>query len=146
MYDKSLDLAIKNFNNCFEKSDGCWEWTGSTIPTGYGRLWYKANIYAHRFSAFLFWEFDLNSKIHVLHHCDNPPCVNPNHFFFGTHKLNILDSIEKKRHGYGKPISLEERNKILNLIKTHTVPEIARLANRRTTTIYRFLKKMREEF
>jgi hypothetical protein len=35
--------------------------------------------------------------LHALHHCDNPPCVNPDHLFPGTDMDNYQDSIKKGR-------------------------------------------------
>lgn len=39
----------------------------------------------------------------MLHHCDNPPCVRPDHLFEGTHADNVADCIEKGRRRRGKP-------------------------------------------
>jgi hypothetical protein len=82
-------------------SDECWEWIGSRHPDGYGRIGaggkHGGTIYAHRAS----WEIHGNkipNGLCVLHHCDNPPCVNPAHLFLGTQADNIKDKVAKGRN------------------------------------------------
>jgi len=41
----------------------------------------------------------------VLHHCDNPPCVNPYHLYVGTHKQNALDRKLRQREARGERIN-----------------------------------------
>lgn len=38
----------------------------------------------------------------VLHRCDNPPCVRPEHLFLGTRADNVIDMIGKRRHSHGE--------------------------------------------
>lgn len=50
--------------------------------------------------------FDIhNAKIFACHHCDNPPCINPDHLFAGTSKDNMLDMKNKKRGGKSNGIN-----------------------------------------
>jgi hypothetical protein len=38
----------------------------------------------------------------VLHRCDNPPCVRPDHLFLGTRRDNVLDMAAKGRAAVGE--------------------------------------------
>jgi hypothetical protein len=83
------------------RDNGCWEWTGSKRNKGYGAFVYaKANEIiqgrAHRYS----WEIhngDIPEGLCVLHHCDNPSCVNPSHLWLGTKAQNNEDMRRKDR-------------------------------------------------
>lgn len=80
--------------------DKCWEWQSSKCSTGYGKFSTveRTNDYAHRL-AWVFTYGAIPKGLHVCHHCDNPPCVNPNHLFLGTHQDNMRDRELKGRNG-----------------------------------------------
>lgn len=75
---------------------GCWEWTGFRDRDGYGRIRTSRRDAAHR-AAWLLSHFVIPEGMHVLHRCDNPPCVNPAHLFLGTQPVNVADMTAKGR-------------------------------------------------
>lgn len=79
--------------------DKCWAWSATFDKrSGYGKIstTKNRNIAAHRAS----YEINIGSiekDLCVLHKCDNPICVNPNHLFLGTKRDNNLDKLQKGR-------------------------------------------------
>lgn len=84
-----------------EKSNGCWKWTGMRAH-GYGYLWREGKmVRAHRLSYELFVG-DPGDRV-VMHRCDNPGCVNPDHLTLGTVADNNADMRAKQRHALPPP-------------------------------------------
>lgn len=85
------------FESRFERSAGCWLWTGSVSKsTGYGVMsWHQQREYAHRFSFAI--HFRSPGSLLVCHTCDVRTCVNPAHLFLGTISDNINDMWSKGR-------------------------------------------------
>jgi hypothetical protein len=80
------------------KATGCHEWIGSKFQSGYGAVnWAGKKWRAHRLSYTLFVG-PIPSEGQVLHRCDNPKCVNPNHLFLGDPKANAQDRTKKGRN------------------------------------------------
>jgi len=82
-----------------EPNSGCWLWEGPVDAHGYGS---HHSERAHRFS----WELhrsEIPAGMCVLHKCDTPTCVNPDHLFLGTLADNNADKVRKGRHtGWGR--------------------------------------------
>jgi hypothetical protein len=79
------------------KSDGCWLWGGGRSENGYGAFyWHGKQTGAHRV-AYELVHGSIASDMLVLHKCDNPPCVNPDHLFLGTPQDNMTDKTIKGR-------------------------------------------------
>jgi hypothetical protein len=101
--DYFTDRAIEIFESKFKKGDEneCWEWQGQKDKDGYGKVAFRTKgkryyIRAHRMSAALYIKPYYSDKV-VMHHCDNPSCVNPNHLKIGTHLENEQDKDRKGR-------------------------------------------------
>ncbi len=79
---------------------GCWIWTGCLDVHGYGSTRdpvLQKTMLAHRLS-WLAYRGEIPGQLNVLHKCDVPACVNPDHLFIGTQADNIEDMTRKGRH------------------------------------------------
>ena len=110
-------------NRQINPDTNCWEWTKSKNRGGYGQFMIKkcpgtySCVRVHRVAAYIWLDFDINSDLHVLHRCDNPPCFNPAHLFTGTHADNLRDAKLKGRMingGQKKVLDEEQVYKVLD--------------------------------
>lgn len=92
--------------NAFDVSEsGCWEWSGNRNTQGYGVIIIgRKGRLAHRISFVRHGGVIVEGEL-VLHRCDNPPCINPEHLFSGTQFDNMGDSVSKGRFVTAKRIS-----------------------------------------
>lgn len=83
----------------------CWNWLGCIDSCGYGHIKVgRHSVRTHR----IVWSLAHGAipvGMCVLHHCDNPPCVNPKHLYVGTKADNGRDKAVRGR-GKGKYLSL----------------------------------------
>lgn len=77
--------------------DECWPWTGGHDADGRGRFWLDGrNVPAPRVALILAGEEYREGQM-ACHHCDNPPCVNPSHLYFGDALSNVRDMLTRSR-------------------------------------------------
>lgn len=75
----------------------CWDWTGWVSRNGYAQFRVSGvRTMVHRISYALF-HGRTPCDLFVLHRCDRPSCVNPDHLIAGTQKENLLDMLSKGR-------------------------------------------------
>jgi len=105
----NVDPELRFWVSVKSSKDGCWEWQSYRDKNGYGSTSVKGvNWFAHRLS-WLFHFGPIPDGMGVLHKCDNPPCVRPDHLFLGTQTINMLDMLTKGREARG------ERRNVSNL-------------------------------
>lgn len=77
----------------------CIEWRGARDKDGYGKTRRNGkDVRAHRVS-YEAARGPIPAGLCVLHRCDNPPCINPDHLFLGTIADNVRDMDRKGRRG-----------------------------------------------
>jgi len=102
--DAVLAAIEDRFYSYVQKSDDCWLWQGGSWDRkGYGRYRVMTDgqgrqreFRAHRIA----WELangPVPPGLSVLHRCDNPACVRPDHLWLGSAADNARDAQEKGR-------------------------------------------------
>jgi hypothetical protein len=120
--------------------ENCIEFKGYKNKGGYGNKFMGGKKYlAHRLAYCKAKNIDIKEidGLVVMHTCDNPPCINPEHLVLGTQKENMYDMIKKGRRGINlkaigesngqAKLTSEDVFKIREMVKFKTQKEVARL-------------------
>ena len=110
---------------------------------GYPRVkWNGRSIPAGRLVMILLYGAETINGKHVLHHCDNPGCVNPEHLYIGDFFQNMQDKVTRGRNprGLDNPnakLSDEQVAEIRTMYDTgnYTQKELGEMFNVGQTTI-----------
>lgn len=111
---RRVRLTADYFWSVVIKTESCWLW-----PTGARksrRAWELANG-------------PIPEGLCVCHHCDNPPCVRPDHLFLGTKADNNADAARKGRRKRSEASKVLTRQKMLGRLVTSRMAEHTMLLN-----------------
>lgn len=84
--------------------DDCWPWMGARHRSGHGQLFVsteRRRVQAHSYALELATGSPCPPEMECCHHCDNPPCCNPAHLYFGTRRQNVADMFARNRAQIG---------------------------------------------
>lgn len=122
----------ERFWSLVRKGDGCWVWLGRTKQRD-GRAEFVCRGYWSYIAARVAWVLTHGTdpgESFVLHRCDNPACVRPDHLFLGTQTVNMADRQAKGRQPKGEAIPWARLTEAdVRVIRTRTEP-VATLAER----------------
>jgi hypothetical protein len=92
---KPATAVLDRMADKFTVGDGCWLWTGSKNPNGYGKiLTFRSIRSAHR----LLYEAlvgPVPEGMELDHLCRTPACVRPDHLEPVSHRENISRALRK---------------------------------------------------
>lgn len=129
-----------------EPNTGCWLWTGAVNDSGYGVIAVGGRQRRATFAALVLHGRTPEAGVYVLHRCDQPACVNPDHLFTGTQLDNMKDCVSKGRmpSGPGLPRARGDRHwtrtqpeKVRALVKRGEACPTAKLTASQVTEIRR---------
>lgn len=100
------------FQRFMDKVNSDWQWTAGKHREGYGEFCIDGKeVYAHRVSYELFVG-PIPEGMDILHSCDDPGCVNPEHLHPGTHSANMHEMSERKRIPSGEKHNLSKMTQV----------------------------------
>lgn len=89
----------------------CIEWLGgrnSSNKFAYGRTYWKGRTLTTHRASYAAFNGAIPEGAWVLHRCDNPICINPDHLYLGDRAQNSRDIVERNRHGGSKLAKIRE--------------------------------------
>lgn len=137
--DSLSPRSVATFWGKVQKTETCWLWDGQINAGGYGRMGIyvkgqsghgQVAFYAHHL-GWLLEKGPIPDGLLVLHKCDVPRCVRPDHLYLGTHAENMKDMKDRGRSPRGSAgakakLTEEDVARIRELRGTLSQSEIAR--------------------
>ena len=94
---------------------GCHIFTGTKDECGYGRIWQSKKLVRLHRATYEKLHGEIPKGLVILHKCDVPACINPDHLVLGTQGDNVKDmniknrnnNVRGSKHGMAKLIEAD---------------------------------------
>lgn len=149
-----LDVTtMERFMAKVKSGDGCWEWQATVnrpqsrhSSRGYGRFSLSGRDRVAHVVAYEMFVGPVPPGMRVLHECDNPPCVRPDHLKLGTQRQNCLDASARGRlrgRRGPKKVSAEQEQQMLALRRAgRSQSQIAKVVGLSQTGVSAALRRL----
>lgn len=97
----TMDMVARFWSHV-DVSGECWVWLGCRNHRGYGLFGVNGKCRSAHRVAYEIAHGIIPDGLFVLHRCDNPACVRPDHLWLGTHADNMNDRNVKGRTAKGE--------------------------------------------
>jgi hypothetical protein len=94
---RTFSPVEERFWSKVDKTGDCWIWRGAKSESGYGRIRIDGWVYFVHRRSWMLANGEIPKDMCVLHRCDTPLCVRPDHLFLGTPQENVADMVRKNR-------------------------------------------------
>jgi hypothetical protein len=102
-FESAMPVEERFMQYVDKQESGCWFWTGNRDKDGYGRFtWREEKIKRAHHAAWRIFKGPLPNPRFLMHSCDTPSCVNPDHLSAGNNRKNIDDMMAKNRQLKGE--------------------------------------------
>lgn len=100
---RQMTMAERLWPRVVVDANFCWVWMGARARFGHGSMTIEGRRRSPHQIAWLLAHAVIPDGLQVLHRCDVPACINPDHLFLGTQADNMADMRSKGRGFIGDP-------------------------------------------
>jgi hypothetical protein len=92
--------VVRRFWSKVDQGSDCWLWQAATAGSPgwkYGYFWFGERLRRAHVVSWILANGEIEDGTWVLHRCDTPLCVRPEHLFLGDLDANVQDMTKKER-------------------------------------------------
>lgn len=144
LFNSEINLPKRLKENVVINNKGCWEWQKGLDVCGYGVIKINKKSFPTHRKSYETFVGEIPKGLWVLHKCDNPKCINPDHLFLGNQAENSKDMWNKGRGkgvGWKNILTKEQVLEIRNLYPKFSILKLGKMYNKHHATIWMIVNR-----